>query len=540
MLGAFGTSLVTLALLAIAGPASAGEQGGGTLQAVGTLLLELDANTSRFRLADCTDVNGDGFCDSDGTTLLWGAGGDPFQVIFDQKIIKNNLGCVLGLAPPSDEFTGGTPLVSIAANAPSEAGIDAGKFALGVRTNKGTGCGQIEHGETFTLATEPAASGKRLLLADARIQIEAKQDASARVELCLDECPVELEKKVVRYLLTGNAVNNPPLEVTQACGSSPVTSCPLVSVALPRSDGGPDSKEQDDAFWEFSAPLHNIEVYSVLTNGDGAAGKLSIKGGGEFPECTAGPDCNAFDSRAAVRSTWLAFEAEGVLNCFERFEETDNFSGRRLLNDGVTDPTQCELIPYDAEYFDNFEGQSVSLASFDANTGGQDVNFTFAVCFAEEHVDTAGDPTLYSFRQDLDPTTCDTVGACLQTGAACSADCGVDDPCVFPCFALETCEGTPTYQCFGGSGPIAGTEGCVQDEARCFEDPDCILCAANESCELSDLAAPAGGFPDRDLSVPGINYACTFTSEEVYRNLDKVTICEGIFQTDDAKALRRR
>jgi hypothetical protein len=104
-------------------------------------------------------------------------------VIFDQKIIKNNLGCVLGLAPPSDEFTGGTPLVSIAANSPSEAGIDAGKFALGVRTHKGTGCGQIEHDEIFTLASEPTASGKRLLLGDARVQIEAKQDVSARVGL---------------------------------------------------------------------------------------------------------------------------------------------------------------------------------------------------------------------------------------------------------------------------------------------------------------------------------------------------------------------
>ena len=76
MPGTIGMGLVALALLAFAGPAWAGEQGGGTLQAAGTLLLELDANTSRFRLADCTDVNGDGFCDSDGTMLLWGAGGD--------------------------------------------------------------------------------------------------------------------------------------------------------------------------------------------------------------------------------------------------------------------------------------------------------------------------------------------------------------------------------------------------------------------------------------------------------------------------------
>jgi hypothetical protein len=539
LLGPLGPGLVALALLAFADPAAAGQQGGGTLRAAGTLLLELDANTSRFRLSDCTDVNGDRFCDSDGTTPLWGAGGDPFQVIFDQKIVKNNLGCTLGLAPPSGEFTGGTELVSIAASSPSDPGIDAGKFALGVRANRGTGCGQVEDGETFTLMTRPRPDGKRLLLADAQIQVEAKQDVSARVEVCLDECPVDPVDKVFRYLLTGNGIDNPPLEVTQACRGVPVATCPLVSLALPRNDGGPDSKEQDDAFWEFSAPLHNIEVYDVLTNSNGVVGKLSIKGGGEFPECTSeDPKCNPDDPRAAVRSTWLAFEAEGVLNCFERFVEADNFSGRRLLNDGVTDPTQCELIPYNADYFD--DGQSVSVASFDATTGGQDVNFTFAVCFAEEHVATAVDPTLYSFRQDLDPTTCDSVGACLQTGTACSADCGVDGPCVFPCFALETCEGTPTYQCFGDSGPIAGTVGCVQNEARCFEDPECILCAANQSCELSDLAPPAGGFPDRDLAVPGINYACTFTSAEVYGELDKVTICEGIFQTDDAKALRRR
>jgi hypothetical protein len=525
MLGAFARSLVALALLAFAGPAWAGEQGGGTLQAVGTLLLELDANTSRFRLADCTDLTGpdgepDGKCDSDGSTLLWGeASGDPFQVIFDQKIIKNNLGCVLGLAPPSDEFTGGTPLVSIAANSPSEGGIDAGKFALGVRTNKGTGCGQIEHGETFTLATEPPAIGKRLLLGDARVQIEAKQDVSARVELCLDACPVEPEKKVFRYLLTGNGINSPPLEVTQACEGLLVTSCPLVSLALPRNDGGPDSKEQDDAFWEFSAPLHNIEVYSVLPNADGVVGKISIKGGGEFPECAAEPNCNALDSRAAVRSTWLAFEAEGVLNCFERFVEADNFSGRRLLNPDLNDPTLCALIPYKAEYFRDFTGDgTVSLASFDANTGGQNVNFTFQVCFEEEPVSTASEPTLFSFRQDLIPATCEAEGAC---------------------FALDLCVGTPTYQCFDDDVPTG--QPCVQDEARCFDDLTCDLCPTGQSCELFELALPEGvTFPDRDDEVFGINYACTYTSEEVYSDLDKVTICEGIFLTDDAKALRRR
>ena len=74
-----------------------------------------------------------------------------------------------------------------------------------------------------------------------------------------------------------------------------------VSSILGRADGGPDSKELDDGFWVFKAPVHNVEVYEILTNSDGGRGKLSIKGGGEFPD----PSNN--------RSSWLAFEVDGLL-----------------------------------------------------------------------------------------------------------------------------------------------------------------------------------------------------------------------------------
>ena len=64
-----GWTLPALALIVLASPVQAGQA--GNLQPVGKLLIELDAETSQFRLDD-----------GDPATP------DPVQLIFDQKIIK--------------------------------------------------------------------------------------------------------------------------------------------------------------------------------------------------------------------------------------------------------------------------------------------------------------------------------------------------------------------------------------------------------------------------------------------------------------------
>jgi len=119
-------TLLALALLALASPAHAGQE--GNLQPIGVLSLELDANTSQFRL-------------DDGNL----ATADPTQQIFDQKILKSKDGCLVGLTPDGSNPSDPNSLVSLSGS-PSEWGIDEGKFALGGRDGKGTGCGQLEFG----------------------------------------------------------------------------------------------------------------------------------------------------------------------------------------------------------------------------------------------------------------------------------------------------------------------------------------------------------------------------------------------------------
>jgi len=259
-------ALTASVLLVLASPAPAGLE--GNLQPVGKLVLELDDATSQFRLDD-----------GDGTTV------DPVQQIFDRKIIKRKDSCLMGLAPDGSDPTDPDALVSIA-DSPVAWGIDTGKLALGGRDGKGTGCGQIEFGEIIRIATN------NLLLTDASIQVEAKQDASAKVTLILDDNGVETIVGT-RYLLSGRSASDPPAEIAAAPPEH-------VSVILAnRPDGGPDSGELDDGFWIFEAPFHNIEEFQIFTNADGSHGKVSIKGGGEFSV----PSAN--------RSEWTAYDRRG-------------------------------------------------------------------------------------------------------------------------------------------------------------------------------------------------------------------------------------
>jgi hypothetical protein len=70
----------------------------------------------------------------------------------------------------------------------------------------------------------------------------------------------------IRYLLSGRSASNPPAEIAAA----PAEHVTIISPN--RADGGPDSMEQDDGFWNFTAPVHNIEVYEILENADGSYG----------------------------------------------------------------------------------------------------------------------------------------------------------------------------------------------------------------------------------------------------------------------------
>jgi len=176
-------TFIALASLAIAGPAPAGQQ--GNLQPVGSLLLELDTATSQFRLDD-----------GDAATA------DPVQQIFDRKIVKSKDACLVGLAPDGSDPSDPNALVSLAGS-PTNWGIDTGKLALGGRDGRGTGCGQLEFGEVIRIRANS------LLLTDASLQVEAKQDASAKVTLILDDGSAQTVVGT-RYLLTGKAVSNPP------------------------------------------------------------------------------------------------------------------------------------------------------------------------------------------------------------------------------------------------------------------------------------------------------------------------------------------
>jgi len=481
-------ALAALGALALAVPALAGDQG-GNLEPIGTLVLELGPNVSQFRLED----------------------GDPdtnrYQKIFDQKVIKNNRSCLLGLAPSEEfplghldtkTFQGNRKLVSLAGSVPV-AGIDVGKFAIGGRDGKGTGCGQYDGGEIGRLDVDSL-----LLAGPMQLQVEAKQNAAMQLTFllrrqlpdadcadlgvsppCFEERPVGTP----RYLVTGNAAQNPPTEVADAldCAAGdtacvaarvcqPTTANPAlcdfrtVTGILDRADGGPDSGNQDDGIWRIGdSPAHNVEVYRVLQNSDGSVGAVSLKGGGEYPEPTLD-----------VRSTWTAFEADGVLGCGDPFFNDDRtVTGSRTLAGKCASP-----IPYDLE----FDGEEVVFNVRD--TANQGTAFAFKVRFDQEAA-PGGFP--------ISPTILSYAAA----GVTCPKPPPVPEdgpPFSESCIPLDLCVGTPIRQCDDGSG------------SACVIDADC----AAGSCQLVDLVPPNGVFPDLVAGAETIEYGCVCEENVVY------------------------
>jgi len=296
-----------------------------------------------------------------------------------------------------------------------------------------------------------------LLLTNATVQVEAKQDAVGKVTLILDDGTSETVVGT-RYLLSGRSASNPPAEVAAAPPAHVTTILPN------RPDGGPDSKEQDDGFWNFDAPVHNVEVYEILANADGSQGKLSLKGGGEFPD----PSAN--------RSEWVALDADGLLFCADGFSNDDGRVTGSRTNEGAC----ISRIPYELD-FDGFE-------------------MTFNVLDPEQQ------GTAFAFQVQFDPEPVahpipKTVLAYALEGVDCTG-VDVDDPSTFTagCIGLTLCEGTPIRRCADGSG--------------CQQDADC---ADDSACRLSDLLPPAGGFPDLVGDSPTtVEYGCICEEDVLY------------------------
>jgi hypothetical protein len=422
--------LAAMALLVLASPAQAGTE--GNLEPVGTLLLEIDDATSQFRLDD-----GDA-----GTT-------DPVQQIFDRKIIKRKDSCLMGLSPDGSDPTDPNALVSIA-DSPTDWGIDTNKLALGARDGKGTGCGQIESGEIARIVVP------YLLLTNASVQVEAKQDVSAKVTLILDDGVTETVVGT-RYLLSGRSASDPPAEIAAAPPEH-------VSVIHPnRPDGGADSGIADDGFFDFEAPYHNIEVYQVVTNANGSIGKFSIKGGGEF----AIPSAN--------RSKWTAYDPDGLLPCAGEFSNEEGTATGSRTNEGAC----TSRMPFEFEHV----GDEFTFVVGD--TENQGAAFVFQSLFDAEAATFPIPRSILAYS---------------ASGIDCT-DVDLEDPSTFTdaCIGLTLCEGTPIRRCADGSG--------------CREDEDC---ADDSTCRMIDLL-PDGVFPDLVASSPEtLEYGCICAEHMIF------------------------
>lgn len=513
-LGALGRGLAGPALfalaLALAVPAFAGDPGSeaGSIETLGTLKLELDANLSQFQF-----VPVDGALDTE------------TQVVFDQKIIKRSNGCKLGLTPPEESPPappgGGAELVSFA-NSATVPGLDAGKFAIGGRDGKGTGCGQWDFGEGGRI---DMLGGQVPLIVGGRVQlqVEAKQNASVQLDFFLkldDEAGTEILAGT-RYLLTGSGTLNPPLDVSNACGGT-TSGCELVAELLPKSDGGPDAGTGDDGLWEMdSVPPHNVEVFRILQNSDGSAGAISLKGGGEY---TGQP--GDLDDPASNRSEWNIIAADGILDCFDGFD-TNGLVGRRLANVGGV----CgDLIPYTA----SFDG---SEAEFVADNGAQAATYKFDLNWLIEQASGLNiAPSKITFRDDFaidcessDPPTCFDLELCTGTSVrACSG--GELDTCLEDADCVDqVCSDDVTLVCTEDSDCTAGTCGpqtcefveLIPSETRCSDDN--TVCAVDGDCGAGASCAP--GFEDLDSGLGGTQYGCV--AERVIQHLGTVSRCSG-------------
>jgi hypothetical protein len=242
-----------------------------------------------------------------------------------------------------------------------------------------------------------------VLLTNATVQVEAKQDAVGKVTLILDDGTSETVVGT-RYLLSGRSASNPPAEVAAAPPAH------VTTILANRPDGGPDSKEQDDGFWNFDAPAHNVEVYQILANAEGSLGKLSLKGGGEF----LNPSAN--------RSEWIAIDADGLLFCADGFSNDDSTVTGSRTNEGAC----ISRIPYELD-FDGFEMTFNVLDSDNQGTA-----FAFQIQFDPE-------PVAYPIPK--------TVLAYALEGVDCTG-VDVNDPPTYTasCIGLTLCEGTPIWR----------------------------------------------------------------------------------------------
>jgi len=468
LFGSLGAALLIPSLLA--GPAHAGST--QSALPVTTLKLEL-GGPDRFVLLD-----------AEGAEIA-------VQDLIDLKTetSRGKDGCVLALRPdPNRPPEDHNELVNLVAPG-GRAGIDVNKGAIGDRENKGAGCGQLEQGDVldiFFLGRSVVSS---------RIQLETKQNAAAEITFRLDGVVVGR-----RYLLSGTAAAPPDFP--------PMKSPDLLLCNVGAPDGNPDSFERDDCLLYLSRargaidgepnpePFHN--QLSILVRNDG---KISLKGGSEFPD----PDAN--------RSAWDVVEFDGILDCGDGFScqgnedcTSDGVSGNRT--DVGTGDACAVPIPYELK----FDGQEVTFRFVD--TFDQQPAFALDVQWEVEATgrDPGGtpgaqfppDPTILSY--DPAGVACGP-GSCTSASTPCqfNSDCAPGSTCVLPvtdsCIPLTLCVGSPIRRC--SNDPTL----------TCREDADC---GPGNTCRMDDLVAPAGGFPDLVSGSPTTEYGCVCEEDVLY------------------------
>lgn len=237
---------------------------------------------------------------------------------------------------------------------------------------------------------------------------------------------------------------------------------------LSGTDNNNDSGPSDNCHIEFEA------LWTSMTVEVQGGGQISIEGGGDYADAIAN------------RSEFELVRADGILDCQQGFVgDDDRIDGARLANvDGG-----CEaLVPFSIEY----DGDDVQLLF---ETGGQDTTWVVNTEWQSELQLAAAqqEPTLVSWDDgEID-------------WADCADPADGSDP---TCFALADCDvGEPVRFC---SDTIDNPGG----PTSCSIDDDCG--PSEGSCELTNIEAPEGGFPDVDPNRDGDQFSCVCEQTETW------------------------
>ena len=203
-----------------------------------------------------------------------------------------------------------------------------------------------------------------------------------------------------------------------------------------------------------TAPLHDASEFSMLQ------GKLALKGD----------------------TSWGVFEPDGFLDCQDSFATEDGrVTGARTEN---VEQDCSALVAFELE----FDPESNTVVSNVADPQNQNLGTTFAAAWERGPV---GNRTFLAY--DGDDINCEDGRDPFDPKQATRE-----------CIGLTTCVGQPIRSC-----SISG-ESCNTDD-DCGSD-------SGDSCRLSELVPPVGGFPDLVESTPApvTEYGCILSEESTY------------------------